>query len=143
MDFTGGAGCSTFRLSESAVFDDASGTFLTSGLVTIGDQLHTFTSIVYTLDANWDRAAAGKNFKSLQREVFTFENGDQLTFEGPTMSVPSSAPGMFDAFGSGKFVDGTGAFTGAHGSGSLKGMTMFAPGVAETSIATYNAELCL
>lgn len=143
--FSYGAGCSTFRLSESAVYDDANGTFNTVGIAVIGSEPPlAFTSVVYTLDADWDRLFEGKNFKAFQREEFTFENGDELYVEGPAMSVPLSAPGMYEVYGGGgKFVGGTGGFAGAHGSAAVRGVTMFAPGVAETSIAWYNGELCL
>jgi hypothetical protein len=143
--YTGATGCSKLRLSESAVYDDATGNFFAKGIAVIGDQVPlTFTSVVYTLDADWDRLLEGKNFKALQREEFTFENGDQLYVQGPVMSVPLSAPGMYDATGgSSKFVGGTGDFEGAHGNAFVKGVTMFAPGVASTSIAWYNGEICL
>lgn len=51
-------------------------------------------------------------------------------------------PGRPASGGSSKFAGGTGEFDGAHGNAFVKGVTMFAPGVAATSIAWYNGELC-
>lgn len=137
-------GCVSVRMSESAIYDETTGNFNTVGIAVIGNQApRAFSSVVYTLDANWDRLLAGKNFKATQREEFTFQGGDQLFVEGPTMSVPLSAPGMYEASGgSSKFVGGTGEFAGAQGSAFVRGVTMFAPGVAATSIAWYTGELC-
>jgi hypothetical protein len=117
--------------------------FNTAGQMTLGkEEPLNFTSVVLTLDLNWDRLLAGKNFKATQREELTFENGDQLYMEGVTMSVPMSTPSLWDASGNAKFVGGTGAFDGAHGNVFLKGLTMIAPNTAG-SINWDVAELCL
>lgn len=143
FEFTGGPGCSQVRVSEVATYDPATNLFNTAGQIVIGGQApQNFTSVVITLDMNWDRLLAGKNFKATQREELTLENGDQLYMEGVTMSVPMSAPAMWDVSFTGKFVGGTGAFDGAHGNVFIKGLTVIAPNTAGSM--NYDVgELCL
>src|SRR5512132_3706727 len=68
FEFSGGPGCTQARISEVATYDPATNVFNTAGQMTLGkDAPLNFTSVVLTLDLNWDRLLAGKNFKATQR----------------------------------------------------------------------------